>query len=467
MPPPVRADVGARRRAGGRLVSVAGVLALAFIAWALIGAGSGGRQFFDFFSFAIIPPIGAAMACIPSGRRLARNFPASRITAALAGGALTVCAGWWIWIWSTITTGHNIVDRTQARLDVEDGVIVLIALIAALGVAMIIAPGTGGGTAPPLRVEGWEVGTALIASGVVATIVAGLSYATVAERLASHDRALAVTRPHCGVLFAAATHDLASLDYGGPMPPVIAGATIVGAALVPADASGWTQAPGIAAPRLHGTIGILIVEQVAVTEPAALEPPARGAISDALLIASDYASERVDGHKPVSMTLPYEGQGIHGSVSYARCHGRSYAVVFQQVRPDRVGVCHHREQQCAEMYAAGAGPLHLAMRAVLASGSRLELPAFEFDRAGSLVLSASADDRRTPVNVSFGIEEAMRGWHEVRLRCDGGPCNGHSTTSVRRDAVGIYRKGDMTATVALTARSGGDTHVSVRIVRPV
>jgi hypothetical protein len=67
----------------------------------------------------------------------------------------------------------------------------------------------------------------------------------------------------------------------------------------------------------------------------------------------------------------------------------------------------------------------------------------------------------------MGIDDAMRGWQDVRLTCDGQPCFDHSMMGVDHVGVGVYRKGGVTATVTLMKLGEDGSRMVVRITRPI
>jgi hypothetical protein len=477
MPPPARADVGRRRRAGGRLVSAAGMSALGFIVAAIAGSGVAGYAFFVFMSFFSFPPVAAAIACARTGWRLSRNVPASRVTAAVSGGALTLCAAFWTWFWWSFEVGHNFVVGSRSRIEVEACVIAAIGLLAAVGAALIAVPAAADSEtarsvpAPPLpaarRIERWEIASALIAAGLVATVVAGLSTAGSARTEAVSASATSEENAAlCAVVLSAATHDLSSVDYGSPAPPRIAGAKTVGAVVVSRGAAAWSDAPGRSALPGNSDADLIVVERVNARHPIDLERPARQAIMAAALTPSARPNITAVNDEVDSLTLAYEGQGVHGAISYARCYGESLAVVVQEVRADRTGVCRDYVPACAEMWADAAGPMTIIDDAFQTDGAHFERPTFSLE-GDTLVLTASVDEDASPFMASMDVDTAMKDWHDVRLVCDGEPCFDHAMMGVQEKAVGVYRLGNVTATVTLTALGTDRSHFAVRITRPV
>ena len=423
-------------------MSLAGAAVLAFAAWALTESGLGGLTVAAFHWYATISALLVALACVVSGLRFAAGRAASRGTATLSAAAMVVCTGWWAWFWTTLAVGTNGVDRTQTRLDVETAVIAAIALVAAVGAVLIVTPAI-------------ENAAPLIAAGLATTMAIGLSSVVDLSGPNAYRKA---TTFGCRTIVTMATRDLSSIDDIAPEPPQLAGALTTGAALVRADANGWLRVPGIY--PLRGALGILAVQQVDVDTPGELDGRVRTALVEAGF-APYRGAHLSSGGGNDSLTLDYAGQRVRGSITYAACRGHSYAVTFQQVRPYAGDICHQHALACAELYAEANRPSTLTGLGLVFSA-----PTVALDRRGRLSLTMSADDSRFDFFAAV-LDDALRGWRVVELRCDGEPCVRHGLRHLaEREAVGVYRKGDMTATVTVTLRPNGDGHIVLRITRP-
>jgi hypothetical protein len=474
-PLPERVDVGPWARGGGRLIAGSGAAGLIVMTVAIAGTGDGGLLVFLLLTTFTLPPLAAATAGLRSGWRLARNIRSSRVPALMSGVSVTVCAGFWTWFWPNLDTGKSWLIHTEARQNVGAAVIALVGLSSAIG-TLLVARRLPVPTPLPAQAPARttvrrrrELAPALITTGLIVNLIVAFSSSTRAEFHVSAAEG-GSGDGSCSALLDVVTQPLSSVEYGWPPPPILEGATVVGAGMVAPVHTGDRVGPGTFAPSWgDATPALLVLERTGIDHAGDLEDPARDAVTKAGFTPAARPNTMSVDDEPTWLSLPYEGQGVRGAVDFVECDDQGYALVSQEIRPDRLGVCTQDRftAGCTEMFDGTREVLRLVTQARLRDGGQRSEPSI--DHVGpELLLTASVDTDDPLLFLSGDVEGAMHGWQRVSVRCDGSRCWDRSLTSADRHAVGTYRRGAVTVVIDLQARRAvGATSIQISVHRPV